>query len=287
MGGPSGTAPWHYADTHCHLDMKRFDSDRDLVLDRAREAGVDRCLVPALNVASTRRAIALADVYPGLFAAIGIHPTEAHSSIESDIEEFERMASHPRVVAIGEIGLDYYWVTDAAERSLQREVLCQQLGLASRLKKPVVLHMREAGDAESGACADDLLRILENWLSERRSIDPQAAQPAGVLHSFSGSLEAAQRAIELGFYIGVTGPITYAKAERRRQKTASLPLERLLIETDAPFLAPEPHRGQRNEPAFVVHIADRIAEIQSRTPREVAEATSANAERLFAWGELI
>lgn len=287
MGGPSGTAPWHYADTHCHLDMKRFDSDRDLVLDRAREAGVDRCLVPALNVASTRRAIALADVYPGLFAAIGIHPTEAHSSIESDIEEFERMASHPRVVAIGEIGLDYYWVTDAAERSLQREVLCQQLGLASRLKKPVVLHMREAGDAESGACADDLLRILEDWLSERRSIDPQAAQPAGVLHSFSGSLEAAQRAIELGFYIGVTGPITYAKAERRRQKTASLPLERLLIETDAPFLAPEPHRGQRNEPAFVVHIADRIAEIQSRTPREVAEATSANAERLFAWGELI
>lgn len=248
---------------------------------------MDRCLVPALNVASTRRAIALADVYPGLFAAIGIHPTEAHSSIESDIEEFERMASHPRVVAIGEIGLDYYWVTDAAERSLQREVLCQQLGLASRLKKPVVLHMREAGDAESGACADDLLRILEDWLSERRSIDPQAAQPAGVLHSFSGSLEAAQRAIELGFYIGVTGPITYAKAERRRQMTASLPLERLLIETDAPFLAPEPHRGQRNEPAFVVHIADRIAEIQSRTPREVAEATSANAERLFAWGELI
>ena len=272
------------ADTHCHLDMEIFDADRQSVLERAMAAGVDRILVPALNGASALRAIGLAEAHPSVFAAVGIHPTETQETTAAGVAALRDLATHPRVVAIGEIGLDYFWVKDDSGRHAQRQALLAQLDLARKTGRPVVLHMREEHDAESGSCSRDMLGILDDWINDLRAGNGMLAQAPGVLHSFSGSLDIALRAINLGFCIGVTGPVTFPGAENRRHVVRALPLDRLLTETDAPFLAPLPHRGRRNEPAFVAHIADKIAQIQSRTLSDVAIATSANAARLFGWG---
>ncbi len=284
-------------DTHCHLDMYKFDHDRPAVVERAAQAGLVRILIPGLDPASSLKAIQLAESRDMLFAAVGFHPSEMDQLSEAGMQTLNRRAVHPKVAAIGEIGLDYYWVKDPQKRAEQRAGLKQQLSLAQHLQKPVVLHSREEQDREQGACAEDLLDILEEWVSDlSRSASNEKngsmtssrlIEHPGVLHSFSGSPEIARRAIELGFFIGVTGPVTYKKADRRREIIASLPLESLLIETDAPYLAPEPVRGKRNEPAFVAHIADKIAEIQSRSPQEIAARTTANAARLFSWGESV
>ena len=248
-------------------------------------SGIGRILVPGVTLESSRRALSLAAEYPTLFAAVGVHPTDLRDGLtDRTIAGLRDLARHPRVVAVGEIGLDYYWIVDASGQMRQREALRAQLELARGLHKPVVLHAREKGDAGHGPCADDLLTILEEWMGQPQATDLASAAP-GVLHSFSGSLAAAQRAISLGFYIGVTGPLTYKNAESRRDLIAALPLDRLLIETDAPYLAPHPYRGRRNEPAYVAHIADKIAQIQSRTLQEVIAVTGNNAARLFSWGE--
>jgi len=269
-------------DTHCHLDLDKFDYDRDEVIQRAIAAGLTRILIPALSLDSSRRAVKLADSHPMLFTAIGVHPNDALTWNEGTRAELRDLAeTSTKIVAIGEIGLDHYW--DEAPQDVQQGILKEQLALADELDLPAVIHMREKGDAEQGACASTLMKVLEEWANHARS----GKTAKGVLHSFSGSLETAQRAVELGFYIGVTGPVTYKNADRKRQVIASLPLDRLLIETDAPFLAPIPHRGKRNEPAFVSHIADKIAEIHSHTPQEVAMITTHNAARLFSWGETV
>ena len=265
-------------DTHCHLDSEAFDADRQAVIQRALDAGVERMLVPALDVRSSHRCIELASDFPALFAAVGIHPTEVERADPADIGTLQQLAKHPRVAAIGEIGLDYYWVKDPAQQSRQREMLRRQLVLAEELGKPVVIHARERDDAEHGPCMDDLLSILAEWV---RTLSPSHSR--GVLHSFSSNLHAARHAIDLGFYIGVTGPITYKNATARREVIASVPLERLLIETDAPYLAPDPHRGKRNEPAYVAHIADKIAATQSHSPQIVADVTGKNAAQIFSW----
>jgi TatD DNase family protein len=287
-------------DTHCHLDITAFDPDRQAVIKRAAEAGLRRILIPGLDVASSRRSVQLATDHPCLYAAVGIHPTEIDKMDSNALGNLRSLAEHKKVVAIGEIGLDYYWVKDEDKRARQRESLQEQLELARGLNMPVIIHLREAGDAEDGSCAQDLLLILERWIATMRPSQQQTDNAAhisgksgraalvdhpGVLHSFSASAETATRAISLGFYIGVTGPVTYKNTEKRRQVIAGVPLERLLIETDAPFLAPVPHHGTRNEPAFVAHIADKIAEIHSCTPQEVAAVTTRNAARLFNWGE--
>jgi len=289
-------------DTHCHLDLNKFDSDREAVLERAIRAGVERILIPGLTLTSSLSAVKLAESHPMLYAAIGVHPTEALTWNESTSNELRALklgaengekrgrekenprlsalsASHSKIVAIGEIGLDYYW--DAAPHDLQQRVLKEQLDLAAEFQLPVVIHFREKGDAPDGPCAADLMEILEKWEAGLRSEKNPLAEKPGVLHSFSGSRETAERAIGLNFYLGVTGPVTYRK--ERQELIASLPLERLLIETDAPFLAPHPHRGKRNEPAYVRLIADKIAFVRSDTTEQVAAATSENARRLFAW----
>ncbi len=268
-------------DTHCHLDSEKFHADRSAAIARAADAGVRRMLAPGTSVQSSKDCVRIASENSAVFAAVGIHPEDGGTSTPGSMQEIRALAAEPKVVAIGEIGLDYYWVHDSAQQAEQRELLKNQLHIASEMKKPVVLHCREKGDANSGPCIDDLLGILEKWLVEA----PSALPHPGVLHSFSGNLEAARRAIELGFLIGVTGPITYKNAMARRELVAALPLNCLLIETDSPYLAPEPHRGQRNEPAFVAHIADKIAAVQSRTSQEVAIVTAENASRLFSWGE--
>lgn len=287
-------------DTHCHLDFNKFDEDRELVIQRAVEAGVTRIVIPSLDYASSRAAIRLAQSHPGIFAAVGFHPTDLDKWTNNSIEQLSSFFSeqddpsqaHPghqrppaphKIVAIGEIGLDYYWVKEPEKRAFQKVALQAQLQLAQQVNKPVIIHMREEGDAWHGPASVDLLEILGAWQTElARTRHPLAEKP-GVLHSFNGTLETAQKAITHNFYIGVTGPVTYKNAEEKRQIVGQIPLERLLIETDAPFLTPVPHRGKRNEPAFVAHIADKIAEIHQTTRAQVAEITSRNAMRLFGW----
>ena len=271
-------------DTHCHLDSEVFDADRPAVIGRALEAGVTRILLPGINLGSSRRCVELAAENSPLYAAVGLHPTEAESLPADALNQLRDLARRPKVVAVGEIGLDYYWVHDAEQQSRQRELLRRQLLVAAEFNQPVVIHAREKDDAEGGPCAEDLLSMLESWIADRGHA-VQQAKPPGVLHSFSSSLEAARRAIGMGFYIGVTGPITYKNASGRRDVIAALPLECLLIETDSPYLAPHPHRGRRNEPAYVAHIADKIATIQDRSLEEVVAVTGANADQLFFWGD--
>lgn len=278
-------SPVTLTDTHCHLDMQRFDADRESVIERAALAGVSRILVPSVDMDSARRVLNLAGGHGAIYAAIGVHPTELDDLKEFPRENLEQLAAGEKVVAIGEVGLDYYWISEPGRRLKQQTALRTQLEIAEAARLPVVLHLREEDDADQGACADDMLRLLGDWVRGLRSHGSDLADRPGVLHSFSGTAETAAAAVELGFYIGVTGPVTYPSAEKRRVVVRGLPLERLLIETDAPFLAPQPHRGQRNEPAFVAIIADRIAEIQSRTLSEVANTTSWNAASLFAWGD--
>jgi len=185
------------------------------------------------------------------------------------------------VVAIGEIGLDYYW--DSAPHEKQRTALREQLVLAADAGLPVILHMREARDAPHGNCAGDMLKILEEWLTGLKQKKNPLSERPGVLHSFSGTLETAQAAMNLGFYLGVSGPITYKNSLLRQELVAALPLDRILIETDAPFQAPHPHRGKRNEPAYIRLIADKIALVRFCTTELVGVTTSRNAQRLFAW----
>ena len=168
------------------------------------------------------------------------------------------------------------------KRAVQRKVLEQQLQFAKEINKPVIIHMREENDAWFGKASVDLMKILEEWQS---SLQGWLAEKPGVLHSFNGNLETAQKALALNFYIGITGPVTYKNADEKREIIRQLPLEKLLIETDSPFLAPVPFRGKRNEPAYVRHIADKIAEIHLKSPAEIAAITTTNATRLFAWGD--
>jgi len=287
-------------DTHCHLDYNKFDEDRDAVIQRALDAGVERIMIPALDYESSLAAIELAESDPNIFAAVGFHPTDLDKWDDSSIENLRNLvldsgsllpkpqerapALQNKILAIGEIGLDYYWVKEADKQATQRDILKQQLKLAQDVNKPVIIHMREENDAWFGQASVDLLNILSEWHQELSAQNHLLKDKPGVLHSYNGNLETAQKALQLNFYIGVTGPVTYKNAEEKRQIIRQLPLDRLLIETDAPFLAPVPQRGKRNEPAFVTHIADKIAEIHMTTREQIAEITSANANRLFGWG---
>ncbi len=301
------TCHLNLTDTHCHLDLEIFDLDRVAVLERAALAGVSQILIPGLNLPSSLSAAKLAQSHPTLYAAIGVHPTETATWNDSSINELYALASGAsdpsgpsspsgtsgtfdtsnisKIVAIGEIGLDYYW--NSASQEIQKHIIREQLDLAARMILPVILHMREAKDSQHEQCAGDLLQILEAWIAGLRlGRNPLADRP-GVMHSFSGSLETARRAMRLGFYIGVTGPVTFRNALARQEVVAALPLDHILIETDAPFQAPQPYRGKRNEPSYVRLIADKIALLHSRSAEEVAAVTSLNAERLFAWKEKV
>ena len=269
-------------DTHCHLDYHKYNVDRADVIQHAKDAGLTRILVPGLHHRSSKEAVALAESNPMVYAAVGFHPTDLDEFSEKTFAQVKDLAKHLKVVAIGEIGIDYYWVKEPEKRAFQREALKQQLAFAQEVNKPVVLHMREQDDAWFGDASVDLLEILSEWQSK---LSGTLREKPGVLHSFNGTLETAQKALALNFYIGVTGPVTYNNANQKREIISQLPLERLLIETDGPYLTPAPHRGKRNEPAFVRHIADKIAEIHSKSPAEIAEITTANAARLFAWGD--
>ncbi len=259
------TAP--LADTHCHLTLSHFDHDRQQIMTRAREIGVNRILVPGVDLVSSRCAVELSQHYPEIYAAVGIHPHNAKDWDDSTKQEFRELARSPKVVAVGEIGLDYY--RDLSPRAKQRSTFQDQLDLAFELELPVVIHNRDA--------IDDLMSLIESW-----SVG-LPARHSGVLHANSADLENTQKLIEAGFYIGVAGPITYHKAKVLRQVTAEIPLERVLMETDAPYLTPHPKRGKRNEPSYLRLIAQQCATLFEVSVNTISAVTSQNATNLFNW----
>jgi TatD DNase family protein len=260
-------------DTHCHLDFESFDDDREAVLARAQEAGVLRMINPGVDLASSQAALRLAERYPGVYAAVGVHPNDAAGWDDASLEELRALAGRDKVVAIGEIGLDYY--RDTTPRDLQKRIFKEQLDLAAEMGLPVIIHNREA--------TDDLLEILEDWHNKLENSSLALSARPGVLHSYSGDATQARRAISLGFRIGFTGPVTFRNAPDLQEVAAELSLENLLVETDAPFLAPHPKRGRRNEPANVRLIAEKLAELHGESIEAVAQITTANAGQLFLW----
>jgi len=253
-------------DSHCHLDARHFEADRETVVVRAAESGVTHIVNPGVDLPSSRSAVKLAQQHECIYAAVGFHPHEAKALDADALEELKRLAASPKVVAMGEIGLDYY--RDLSPRDVQRRAFETQLELAAELDLPVIIHDRDAHQ--------DVLTILRDW---RKSLDGRA----GVMHSFSGDTMLAEQVLALGFSIGVSGPVTYSNAGRLRETVRAVPWERLLIETDAPYLTPHPHRGQRNEPAYVRWVAQAMADIRGQALEAVAARTSANARALFGW----
>lgn len=267
-------------DTHCHLDFRAFDADRAEALSRAQAAGVVRVLNPAIDLETSRAILLLVQEYPSLFAAVGVHPNSALTWNEDSFDELCELAANDTVKAIGEIGLDYY--RDRAPKSLQQKIFRRQLELASRVNLPVIIHSRDSSPTDPQA-TQDLLGILEEWQGNLRAVGSPLADRPGVLHSYASSIELALQAVELGFFIGITGPVTFQNAKDLQKVVTGLPLERIVIETDAPFLTPHPYRGKRNEPAYVRLVADKIAELQGLDREVVAKHTTSNAERLFNW----
>lgn len=265
-------------DTHCHLDLRQFDGDRQAVIEGALDVGVTRIVNPAIDLDSCRRVLALADRYPGVYAAVGVHPNDCGDFDADAVSALRELARHPKVVAIGEIGLDYYWDKVAIEQ--QVTALRAQLALATEHGLPVILHSRNARGDEAGRCNADLLREIAQWVAAARKRRGEDAI-LGIWHAFSGGLAEAQAAYDLGLAIGLGGPVTFQNARSLQALVAQLQLDRLVLETDAPYLAPHPYRGQRNEPAYVPLIAAQLAKLLGVTPQAIAAQTTANAERCF------
>ncbi len=248
-------------DSHAHLDDKRFADDRRAVIDRAAEAGLVGIINAGACMESSARSVALADKHDIIFAAVGIHPHDARDAKDEDYEQLAAWHSLPKVVAIGEIGLDYYY--DLSPREVQQQVFIRQLDVARQLQKPVIIHDRDAHG--------DILAIVKK----------EAKGLTGVFHCFSGSLEMAKEIIKLGFYVSFAGPVTFAKDGKLKEVAANIPLERLLVETDCPYLTPQPFRGRRNEPAYVEFTAAEVARVRGLEPAALAAAATANTKRLF------
>lgn len=249
-------------DSHCHLDMEPYKRDLDQVLARARAEGVSRVVTIGIDRSSSQAALELADRYPSVHATVGIHPHDAESASEQELRAVAELASRPGTVAWGEIGLDYAKKYSPAES--QRQVFARQLELARDLDLPVIIHDRDAHR--------DTLEILKRH-------EPYPA--GGVMHCFSGDTALAREIMELGFFLSIPGIVTFKNARQLQQVAADIPLESMLLETDGPFLAPVPHRGKRNEPAFLIHTARKVAELRGISVEEVARATTANTRRLF------
>ena len=250
-------------DTHTHLNDDKFADDVPDAVARARAAGVRRCINMGDTLESSKKAVELAHAYEGLFAGVGIHPEEARELTADDDAQLAKWAEDEKVVCIGEIGLDYYWVKDEPTRELQRRIFIHQLDLARQLHLPVCIHDRDAHA--------DTLAILKK---EGQGIPT-------VLHCYSGSVEMAREFLKIGCYLGTDGPLTFKNASKLLNVIRDMPLGRLLVETDAPYMAPVPMRGKRNEPAFVRFIAEKVAELRSMTLADVARATTTNAEAIY------
>ena len=248
-------------DTHAHYDDEAFDPDRDAVLSALPAQGVALVLNPGCDLPSSRKAVEYAQAYPHVYAAVGVHPENCADFTPADIDALRQLAQKPKVVAIGEIGLDYYWAENPP-RDLQQQVFRAQLALARELDLPVIVHDREAHG--------DTLAIVSEFPEVR-----------GVFHCFSGSPEMARELLQRGWYLGFDGPVTYKNARRAPEVAAVTPLDRMLIETDSPYMTPVPYRGQRNSSAYVYLVAEKLAAWKGVSPAELARITAENGQRLF------
>ena len=251
-----------FIDTHVHLNADQYDDDLQQVIERAIEAKVEKMVVVGFDRKTIERAMKLADDYEFIYAVIGWHPVDAIDCTQEDLEWIEQLAAHPKVVGIGETGLDYYW--DKSPKEVQQELFRKQIHLAQKLKLPIIIHNREA--------TGDVVKILR---------EENAASVGGVMHCYSGSVETARECIDMNFMISLGGPVTFKNARMPKEVAKEIPLEHLMIETDAPYLAPHPYRGKRNEPSFVPLVAEEIARQKELSIEEVAKATTSNAIKFF------
>lgn len=252
-------------DSHCHLDSAEFDADRDAVIERALAAGVEHMMAIGTGNGppDLEAGLRLAGKHPAFFATVGIHPHDAAKASPDDFKRLADLLANPKALAVGEIGLDYHY--DFSPRDVQKSAFIEQIGIAAQAKKPIVIHTREAWD-------DTLALIEQHWT-------PHAI--GGIMHCFSGGPEEARRALDLGFYLSFGGILTFPKALAVQEAAKSAPRDRILIETDAPYLAPVPKRGKRNEPALMVHTARKLAELRRESYEEICAATTENFRRLL------
>ncbi len=264
-----------FVDSHAHLDGEQFDADREQVIARARENGIDTILAigSGTGPGSLDCAIQLAEQYEFIYATIGIHPHEAKLARDSDFDEMAQLAKRPKVIAWGEIGLDYFY--DHSPRDIQQQVFVKQMEMAKTAKLPIVIHCRPS-DRSEDAWEDSLRLLQEHWAPNGLG---------GILHCFTGTWDHAKRALDMGFMISFAGNVTFPKAQQIRDAAKQVPLDRVLIETDSPFLAPVPHRGKRNEPSFVKEAARQIGEIRGLSMEDVGLRTAKNFYRFFSLHE--
>lgn len=249
-------------DTHVHLNADQFNDDLQEVIARAQAEGVTKMVVVGFDRPTITKAIELCETYEFLYASVGWHPVDAIDMTLDDLEWLRELSSHPKVVALGEMGLDYHW--DKSPKDVQKDVFRKQIQLAKQVKLPIIIHNREA--------TADIVEILK---------EEKAQEVGGIMHCFSGSAETALECLEMNFYISLGGPVTFKNAKKPKEVAQAVPLDRLLIETDCPYLAPHPYRGKRNEPAYVKLVAEQIAELKGVSYEEVANATMENAKKLF------
>ncbi|NJP39013.1 TatD family hydrolase [Alkalicoccus luteus] len=249
-------------DTHVHLNADQFADDADEVIQRAKEAGVAKMVVVGFDTKTINLAMELIETYPFLYAAVGWHPVDAVDFDDDKLAWLEELTKHPKVVAVGETGLDYHW--DKSPHDVQQEAFRKQIALAKKVKLPLIIHDREAHE--------DITAILQ---------EEEAAEAGGIMHCFQGDEEMAKACLDMNFYISFGGPVTFKNAKLPKEVAKIVPDDRLLIETDAPYLAPHPYRGKRNEPAYVKLVAEQLAELRGVTYEELAAQTTKNAEILF------
>lgn len=249
-------------DTHVHLNADQFAEDLEAVLARAEEAGVTHMVVVGFDESTIIRAIELVERYDMLYAAVGWHPVDAIDMKDEHLRWLEELSAHPKVVALGEMGLDYHW--DKSPKEIQKEVFRKQIRLAKKVKIPIIIHNREADQ--------DIVDLLK---------EEEASEVGGIMHCFGGSIEIAKQCLAMNFYISFGGPVTFKNAKRPKEVAKEVPLDRLLVETDCPYLAPHPNRGKRNEPAYVKLVAEQIAELREMSYEELTTQTMLNAKKLF------
>lgn len=251
-------------ETHAHYDDERFAGDRGELLAQLPSLGIGKVINVASTIPSIKQCIGLAHIYDHVYAAVGVHPSELEGMSEAVIQELRRLSVWDKTVAIGEIGLDYYWEKEEAAQKKQQDWFRRQLELAREVELPVIIHSRDA--------AEDTLTLMK---------DMHAEHIPGVIHCYSYSPELAREYVKMGYYIGVGGVVTFKNAKKLVQTVSETPMERILLETDSPYLTPEPHRGHRNDSRELVYVVEKIAEIKGMTPEEVEDATWENAHNLF------
>lgn len=249
-------------DTHAHLNAEQFDTDLEEVIARAKAEEVERIVVVGFDKPTITRAMELIEEYDFIYVAIGWHPVDAIDMTEEDLSWIKELSSHEKVVAIGEMGLDYHW--DKSPKDVQKEVFRKQIALAKEVNLPIIIHNRDA--------TEDVVTILK---------EEGAEEVGGIMHCFTGSAEVARQCMDMNFYISFGGPVTFKNAKKPKEVAKEIPNDRLLIETDCPFLTPHPFRGKRNEPSYVKYVAEQLAELKGLTYEEIASITTENAKRLF------